>query len=212
MSEEQIESKLYLVVDADAGAADRLAAALAAAPAASVLIRPAAGDSLHAGNSRGLVEIAQKAGAAVLLADDAELARTLRADGVHLSPSADPAGAYEAAREVIGGRGIVGADAGLSRDDAMTLAEVGADYIAFGLAEEDGVAWRLDRCQWWAEIFEVPCVALDVASPQDAADLQVARCDFIGIPLPAASPAAASRDLVAAVRAALALQRGEDPR
>lgn len=209
MSEERFESKLYLVVEADAGAADRLAAALAAAPVASVLVRPSAGASLDAGNSRPLVELAQKAGAAVLLADAAELARTLRADGVHLSACEDPAGAYEAARAVVGGRGIVGADAGTSRDDAMTLAEVGADYVAFGAAGEDGPAWRLDRCQWWAEIFEVPCVALDVATPDEACDLQGARCDFIGLVLPQASAPAASRDLVVAVRAALEQQRAE---
>ncbi len=211
MSDERIKSKLYLVVEAGPAAADRLAAALAATDIASVLICPPPAGQLDAANARGLVETAQKAGAAALVADDAELARTLRADGVHLSPSADPAGAYETARSILGGRFIVGADAGSSRDDAMTLAEIGADYIAFGSDGDEGPALRDDLAAWWAEIFQVPCVALDVASADEAASLQAARCDFIGLTLPSAAPPAASRDLVSAVRAGLAAQFAEAP-
>ena len=36
------------------------------------------------------------------------------------------------ARSILGPGGIVGVDPGISRHDAMTLAEAGADYIAFG--------------------------------------------------------------------------------
>lgn len=211
MSDERIKSKLYVVVEAGPAAGDRLAAALAAADVASVLICPPPAGKLDAANARGLVELAQKAGAAALLADDAELARTLRADGVHLSASEDPASAYEAARSILGGRYIVGADTGGLRDDAMTLAEIGADYVAFRSDGEEGPARRDELAAWWAEIFEVPCVALDVASAEEAAHLQAARCDFIGLTLPASEPPAASRDFVAAVRAGLTAQFAEAP-
>ena len=82
-------SQLYAVVEAGEDALARLQAALDAAPIASVLIRPAAGASLEAGSAKPLIELAQKANAAALLAGDAQLARTLRADGVHLDAGKD---------------------------------------------------------------------------------------------------------------------------
>lgn len=205
MADERFDSKLYVVVEAGPAAADRLAAALSAGDVASVLIAAPPGGVLDVAAARPLVEMAQKAGAAALISGDAELARTLRADGVHLAANADPTEAYDAARAVLGGRFIVGADTGGSRDDAMTLAEIGADYVAFAAVEGDTAA-RDELCEWWAEIFEIPCVALGVDSADAAVALQAARCDFIGLHLPSSAPPADARDLVADVRAAL--QRG----
>src|SRR5688572_21486573 len=92
-------SQLYAVLEAGEGAHARLEAALSAAldaaPIASVLIVPAAGSMLEAGSVKPLIDMAQKAEAAALLAGDAELARTLRADGVHLIASKDLAEHYE---------------------------------------------------------------------------------------------------------------------
>ena len=86
---------------------------------------------------------------AALIADDAQLARTLRADGVHLGITKEPAGAYAEARSILGPRGIVGVDPGISRHDAMTLAEDGADYLAFGappdLKDRDKARARRDE-------------------------------------------------------------------
>ena len=183
-------------------------AALGAAPIASVLILPVAGAALDAGSAQPLVEIAQKANAAALLAGDAQLARTLRADGVHLNVSKDLVGAHEQAREILGKRGIVGVDIGISRHDAMTLAEAGADYIAFGapphLKDRDkGRARRDELIAWWGEIFEVPCVALDVETREEAEALSRAGADFIGIRLAAGATPAATRDLVVGIAAAI---------
>lgn len=202
VADERIKSKLFVVVEAGPAAVDRLAAALGAGDVASVLIAPASGGGLDVAAARPLVEMAQKAGAAALIAGDAELARTLRADGVHLAASADPTEAYETARAVLGGRFIVGADTGGSRDDAMTLAEIGADYVAFAPIDSDTSA-RDELCEWWAEIFEIPCVALEVASVEEAVALQGARCDFIGLHLPSAAPPADAQALVSATREAL---------
>ena len=71
-------SQLYVVVEAGDAAPERLSAALGAAPIASVLIVPATGGALDAGSAQPLVEMAQKANAAALLADDA-------AAGAHLA-------------------------------------------------------------------------------------------------------------------------------
>jgi thiamine-phosphate pyrophosphorylase len=203
-------SQLYAIVEAGDAAPERLSAALDAAPIASVLIVPATGAALDPGSAQPLVEMAQKANAAVLLAGDAQLARTLRADGVHLNVGKDLVGAHEAARAILGNRGIVGIDAGISRHDAMTLAEAGADYIAFGapphLKDRDKARARRDELiGWWGEIFEVPCIAFDVETREEAEALSRAGADFIGIRLAADATPAAIRELVAGIAAALSV-------
>jgi thiamine-phosphate pyrophosphorylase len=176
--------QLVLAVEAADGAAERLAAALAAGRIASVIIEPMPGRDLDAGGAGPLVEMAQRAGAAALMAGNATLARTLRADGVHLAVSEQPSEAWQTARAIVGGRAIVGADAGRSRDDAMMLGELGADYVAFGIPaqikeRETAARRQLDLIGWWAEIFEPPCVATDVDGPEAAAELAAAGADFV---------------------------------
>lgn len=195
MSKPDDRCQLYLVVEAGPGAPERLAAALEAVRAASVLIVPASDATLTIETARPLVELAQRKGAAALLLDRAELARTLRADGVHLGSSATLEQAYAEARDVLGNRTIVGVSPGGSRHDAMTLAEAGADYMAFAATDrrdddDDNTMDQLDLVAWWAEIFELPCVAFDVESADDALELAAAGADFVGVRLPVATPLA----------------------
>src|SRR4029079_14743386 len=124
--------QLYVVIEAGDAAPERLAAAFGAADLAAGLIVPQAGWPRRAAAARRLIEGAQRRGAAALVATDARLARSLGADGVHLGSPADPGDSYQAARATLGPSGVIGVDPGISRHDAMTLAEAGADYIAFG--------------------------------------------------------------------------------
>lgn len=55
----------------------------------------------------------------------------------------------------------------------MELAEAGADYVAFAQVG------HVDLISWWAEIFEIPCIAADPAAPEDLDILLPHRPDFI---------------------------------
>jgi thiamine-phosphate pyrophosphorylase len=203
-----MDCQLYLVMETGEAALERLAAALAATRVASVLIVPVAGATLQTSVAQALIQSAQRAGAAALVADDAGLARSLGADGVHLRAGKDAAKAYATARGTVGRQGIVGVDAGISRHDAMALAEAGADYIAFGapahLKDREKARDRRDELiAWWAEIFETPCVAFDVETPAEAETLASAGADFVALTLPAGAAPAETRSLVAAIAVAL---------
>lgn len=186
-------ARLYLVVESGPAAEARLAAALGAADVATVLIVPPQGKALEPAATKDLIELIQARGVAALIPDDARLTRTLKADGVHLTPSPAIAAGYAEAREILGTRYIVGCDVGHSRHDAMTIGEAGADYVAFSLpAEADAGAEdeQLDIVSWWNEIFEVPCVAFGARTAEDAGVQADAGADFVVLALAsAASPA-----------------------
>lgn len=195
--------QLYLVVEAGPGARERLEAALAAATITSVLVVPRPGQGLSAGEVKPLVDAAQAANAAALVFGDAKLARVLKADGVHLPPSANAMDAYHDARSIVGSGLIVGADCGGSRHLAMELGEAGADYVAFGRppADEEDYETREDLLAWWSEIFEVPCVAFDISGVEEASAAIDAGADFVALMLPRGTAIADSTELVRAVGA-----------
>ena len=201
--------QLCLVIETTGAAADdALTAALGAASVASVLFTASAGGKVEPAIVTRLVAAVQDQGVAALVEADARLARTLKADGVHLPWSKSPLPVYAEAREILGARAVVGADAGSSRHDAMQLGEAGADYIGFGIPRhvEDRVAAaarRLELVAWWSEIFEVPVVAFDVESAAEAAALATAGVDFIAAHLPMGVPSAEVQGWVREMAAAL---------
>lgn len=202
------QTRLYLVVDAVPETATRVEAALGAVEFETLLIVPVAGRQLDAQSVKPIIELAQGRGVAALLLGNAQLARVLKADGVHLPWSKDVVARYAEAREILGTRFIVGADAGRSRHDAMQLGEMNADYIAFGIPphvedRETAAERRVELCQWWAEIFQVPCVAFDVETAQDARALAETGVDFVAVHLPPAMPPAELQDWLRAFAAEL---------
>jgi thiamine-phosphate pyrophosphorylase len=181
--------QLMLTVQPGPGAVEALRAAFGYCQPVAVLIRPAAEHNLGAGEVKPLVDLAQDYGAAAIIFEDVRLARTLKADGIHLSASADGAlsDLIADARANLGAAANIGVDAGISRHRAMEAGEAGADYVAFGAAEGTPVAReaRDDLIGWWASIFEVPCVALDVATADEAAAADRDGADFVALTLPA---------------------------
>jgi thiamine-phosphate pyrophosphorylase len=184
--EPEARCRIYAVVEAGPSALACVGAALAAGDVAALLVSPAEDLLLEPAAVAPLIAAAQRADVAALIAGDARLAEGVRADGVHLRPAKDIADQYGQARRRLGAGAIVGADCGVSRHDAMSLAEAGADYVAFGAPRHlndraRGRARRDGLVAWWGGIFEVPCVALDVESVQEAKALSEAGADFIGV-------------------------------
>jgi thiamine-phosphate pyrophosphorylase len=160
---------------------DRLAHAIANTDAACVLLCQE--QLLSNENSVTLVDFVQGSGLACLVTKDAALASRFGADGVHIE--ADPA-TYAESRKLLGANANIGAACGLSRHDAMVLAEKGADYVAFGAEDRsdiDAINQRAELIAWWSEIFVVPCVAWNVADAEDAARSAAIGADFVAPPL-----------------------------
>jgi thiamine-phosphate pyrophosphorylase len=64
----------------------------------------------------------------------------------------------------------------------MVMAELGADYIAFGPMQGDGEPdRRAEFIGWWAEIFVVPSVVWDVETAEEAETLASLGADFVAL-------------------------------
>ena len=125
----------------------------------SVLLITGIGAAVDAALLRSFMTAARRLDLAVMIENDIHLAKALDADGVHLRAGSD---ALAKARDLLGEEKSIGASCALSRHDAMVMAEGGADYIAFGEFDAGGGAGAVDvadMIDWWADIFEVPCVA-----------------------------------------------------
>jgi thiamine-phosphate pyrophosphorylase len=122
----------------------------------------------------------QAAGAALLVDGRPDIVARAGADGAHLSGP----GTLKAAVRTLKPNYIAGAGGLGSRHDAMVAAEAGADYVMFGEPNAadhhpspDAV---IDRVAWWAEVFEIPCVAYAAALDGIEA-LAAAGADFVAI-------------------------------
>jgi len=131
--------------------------------------------------AKALVPVVHGAGAVLLIADSFEMVARTGADGVHLSSPARVVEAMAAMRRIDRSVGVGGLKA---RHDAMEAAELGADYVMFGETRPDGsvptLSMVLERAEWWAELFNTPCVAY--ASEQaHIAPLVATGAEFIGL-------------------------------
>ncbi|MFV0474368.1 MAG: thiamine phosphate synthase [Pikeienuella sp.] len=179
------QPRLYLITPAlkdGASFAPVLEAALAAAPVACLRLRFAADDEAAIrAVADPLREVCHRHDVAVVLTDHFRLARPLGLDGVHL---ADPRLSARDARKLLGLDAIVGAFAGNSRHQGMTVAEAGVDYVAFGPVADgglgDGRVADEDLFRWWSEFITTPVVA------EGEVDMESARAlapfaDFIAV-------------------------------
>ncbi|MHA6690777.1 thiamine phosphate synthase [Devosia sp. A449] len=154
--------QLYLITPANPDLPSLMAVLSAAEFSALLVARGTQDAAAYAKSAEAIVNIGQGAGCAVLLEDDAALARRLGADGVHVTGG--PA-AIKAAIAAIKPAMIVGAGNLASRHDAMTAGEMDIDYVFFGPGDD-----AAELAQWWAETFEIPAVLSLPAAAPEAAD------------------------------------------
>ncbi|CAN5362656.1 thiamine phosphate synthase [soil metagenome] len=174
--------RLYLatpLVADPAQLASQLPALLASADIAAVLLR------LTPSDERGIIQRAkalapavQKSGAALLLDGHYEQVPRSGADGANVTGIE----AMQEAMPTLKPDRILGVGGLITRHDAMMAGEAGADYVLFGEPDAQGERPSPDaigeRLNWWAELFEPPCVGF-AASLDEARLFASAGADFI---------------------------------
>lgn len=183
MTQDADPARLYLVTPPLTEVGDfatSLQAALDAAPVACVRIAMAVEDEdLLRRAADQIREVCHTFDVAITLTDHYRLVSSLGLDGVHL---ANARLTVREARKALGEDMIVGAFAGTSRHDGMTMAEAGADYISFGPVGDtglgDGEVADVDLFEWWSEMIETPVVA-DGSVTLASAPLLAAHADFL---------------------------------
>jgi thiamine-phosphate pyrophosphorylase len=176
--------RLYLVtppISDPALFADELEHALGAGDIAAVLLH------LADGGERALIErtkhiaaVVQPREVALVVDNHPEIVARAGADGAHLTGAAN----FAAALSLLKPERIAGAGGLRSRHDAMLAAEAGADYVMFGEPDRNGRRPSLEELQerltWWAQLFEIPCVAYAVGK-DEIAPLSRTGADFIAL-------------------------------
>jgi thiamine-phosphate pyrophosphorylase len=158
-----------------------VADAVANTDVAAVLLRLSDADERSLINLvKGIAPAVQHRDVALILADRDDIVARSGADGAHL-------GSVEALKEAVSRlkpKNIAGVGGLHSRHEAMEAGEAGADYVMFG--EPDAAGHRpsfdavVDRIEWWAEVFEIPCVAY-AARLEDIPALAGAGADFVAV-------------------------------
>ncbi|MCW9039027.1 MAG: thiamine phosphate synthase [Rhodospirillales bacterium] len=167
---------------------DDLARALDAGDAASVQLRLKdadmdGGDDAVRRACDALRPIVQDRDVAFLLNDRPDLAAETGCDGVHIGQ--EDAG-YDAARKLVGSNAIVGVTCHNSRHLAMTAAEKGADYVAFGAffptqTKQPRAQAELETLEIWSATMTTPCVAIGGITAANCAPLVRAGADFLAV-------------------------------
>jgi thiamine-phosphate pyrophosphorylase len=152
---------------------------LAAADVAAVLLRLKLSDQrTMISRIKTLAGAIQDSGAALLLDGHVELVGRAGADGAHLTGIA----ALEEALPSLKPDRIAGVGGLATRHDSMAAGELGADYTLFGepdaLKQRPSMAAIAERLQWWAELFEPPCVGF-AASSEEVFEFAAAGADFV---------------------------------
>ncbi len=181
---ERGDCRLYLITPPTLpeGFGDTLARALDAGDVAALQLRLKGAPPGEVRRwAERLIPIAEARGVEFLLNDDATLASRLGV-GAHLGQSD---GDHAAARRLLDGA-TLGITCHGSRHLAMEAGEVGADYVAFGAFFPTGTKDALHRAEpetlaWWAEVMEVPCVAIGGITAENCAPLVRAGADFLAV-------------------------------
>jgi thiamine-phosphate pyrophosphorylase len=131
-----------------------------------------------------LKPIAQARDVAFIMNDRPDLAAELDCDGVHVGEEDAP---YAEARRLLGPDRIVGVTCGASRHRALSAAEAGADYVAFGAffpsMTKTAAKHHADPevLRDWSETTVVPCCAIGGITQENCGPLIEAGADFLAV-------------------------------
>jgi thiamine-phosphate pyrophosphorylase len=133
--------------------------------------------------TEALLPIAQARDVAVLMNDRADLAVELGCDGAHLGQED---GNHAEGRRLLGPDRMLGITCHASRHLAMEAGGIGADYVAFGAffptsTKEAKHHAEPELLEWWAEMFELPSVAIGGITAANCAPLVRAGADFLAV-------------------------------
>ncbi|MSP81204.1 MAG: thiamine phosphate synthase [Rhodospirillales bacterium] len=164
--------------------ADDLRRALDGGDVAAFQLRlKAASDAEISRAADTLRPVCQQRDVSFIMNDRPDLAVKLDCDGVHVGQDDMP---YAEARRIVGPDRQVGVTCKASRDLAMTAAEAGADYVAFGAfftstTKSVTTPASLEILEWWSELFEVPCVAIGGITVENCKPVIEAGADFLAV-------------------------------
>jgi thiamine-phosphate pyrophosphorylase len=161
----------------------QLAAALDAGDVAAVQLRlKNVSDTILQKTIERLRPIVQSRNAAFLLNDRPDLAVKLGCDGAHVGQTDMKA---KEARKILGDL-TLGVTCHNSRHLAMEASEAGADYVAFGAffpttTKEPPEMAEIETLRLWAEVMEIPCVAIGGITAENCAPLVQAGAEFLAV-------------------------------
>jgi thiamine-phosphate pyrophosphorylase len=179
--------RLYLITPPRLDAAAfslLLAKTLDAGDVAAVQLRlPDADDDALRRACATLAPIAQDRDVAFLVNDRPDMAAAMHCDGVHIGQNDVP---YREARRLVGDDAIVGVTCHASRHLAMSAADAGADYVAFGAffptrTKEPPASAEVEILSWWNELMTRPCVAIGGITVDNCRPLIEAGADFLAV-------------------------------
>jgi len=163
--------------------ADQLAAALDAGDVAAVQLRlKDVPDDVIARAVEKLRPVVQSRDVAFILNDRPDLAVKLGCDGAHVGQTDMK---VTQARKILGDL-TLGVTCHNSRHLAMEAAEAGADYVAFGAffptaTKEPPEMAEIETLRLWAEVMEIPCVAIGGINAENCAPLVKAGAEFLAV-------------------------------
>ncbi|MEC8562817.1 MAG: thiamine phosphate synthase [Pseudomonadota bacterium] len=187
MSDPTPSTEIYLITPpafSPAAFVNDLAAALDGGPVACLQLRmkDVDDDAIRAA-AAAILPVAHARGVPVLMNDRPDLAAETGCDGVHIGQEDSP---YAAARTLLGAQAMIGVTCHDSRHLAMTAAEHGADYVAFGAffpSTTKRITTPADTniLSWWQEMMTVPCVAIGGITADNCAPVVRAGADFLAV-------------------------------
>lgn len=175
--------RIVLVIPENGNGPDALGKALSGGDVASVILpQYGLGEQEYQKRAAELCPIAQKAGAAFIIAGDSRIAGRIGADGIHVETGkADLEDAIAATK----GRVIVGAGGIKTRHQALELGEAQPDYLFFGKFGFDTKAEPHPRNialgRWWAEMVEIPCIVMAGDTVGSVVEVAQSGADFVAL-------------------------------